>query len=101
MVRADYGGRGEGTTRNGMRIDLYDIEGINSPDRSALSRDLVFEAGWNAEGAVCVNHPRVAENVTLAEIERRWPKLAGRTGAICTEEFARSHGAVIFNRSAP
>jgi hypothetical protein len=31
----------------------------------------------------------------------RWPRLAGLTGAICTEEFARAHGALLFNRSAP
>jgi hypothetical protein len=98
MVRADYGGDGNGTTRNGMRIDLYDARGIEVP---ANDPRMAFEAGWTDAGAVCVNHPRVVENVTLADIATRWPRLAGKTGAICTEEFARSRGALLFNRSAP
>jgi len=101
MVRADYGGMGEGTTRNGMRIDLYDDAGINSPESTAASQALEFEAGWTASGAVCVNHVRVAENITLEKIEQRWPRLAGLTGSVCTEQFARSHGALILNRSVP
>jgi hypothetical protein len=98
MVRADYGGDGNGTTRNGMRIDLYDARGIEVP---ANDPRMAFEAGWTDAGAVCVNHPRVVENVTLADIATRWPRLAGKTGAICTEEFARSRGALLFNRSVP
>ena len=38
---------------------------------------------------------------TLAELEVLYPALRGRTGAICTEEFARAHGALVFNRSRP
>jgi ADYC domain len=98
MVRADYGGDGNGTTRNGMRIDLYDARGIEVP---ANDPRMAFEAGWTDAGAVCVNHPRVAGNVTLADIAARWPRLAGKTGAICTEEFARSLGALLYNRSVP
>jgi hypothetical protein len=98
MMRADYGGDGVGTTRNGMRIDLYDARGIGLP---ASDPHMAFEAGWTDAGAVCVNHPRVVEHVTLADIAERWPNLAGKTGAICTEEFARAHGAMLFNRSAP
>jgi hypothetical protein len=99
MVRADYGGMGEGTTRNGMRIDIYDVAGINSREPTAAPPDMEFEAGWTENGAVCVNHVRVAENTSLEKIEKRWPRLAGLTGSICTEEFARSHGALILNRS--
>jgi ADYC domain len=98
MARADYGGGGRSTTRDGMRINLYDDLGIETP---ADDPRLVFEAGWTEQGAVCVNHPRVAGNVTLNEIEARWPQLAGKTGPICTEAFARANGALLFNRSAP
>jgi hypothetical protein len=98
MARADYGGDGRATTRDGVRIDLYDDFGIETPGDDP---SLGFEAGWTEQGAVCVNHPRIAENVTLTEIEARWPRLAGKTGAICTEAFARAHGALLFNRSAP
>jgi hypothetical protein len=98
MVRADYGGDGTGTTRNGMLIDLYDDYGIQAPD---LDHRMTFEAGWTQDGAVCVNHPRVKENMSLGEIAARWRRPAGRTGASCTEEAARSLGALLFNRSTP
>jgi hypothetical protein len=98
MVRADYGGDGHGTTRDGMPIDVYDAWKIQTPD---LQEGHDFEAGWGPEGAVCVRHVRVAETVSLEELERLHPRLKGRTGAICTEDFARAHGALLFNRSQP
>jgi len=98
MVRADYGGDGTGTTRNGTLIDLYDDYGIQAPD---LDHRMTFEAGWTQDGAVCVSHPRVKDNISLGEIAARWRRLAGRTGATCTEEAARSLGALLFNRSMP
>jgi hypothetical protein len=98
MYRADYGGTGEPWTRNGMNIDLYDLQGIQKPDMAA---DQAFEAGWSVDGAVCVHHVRVKENTTLAELEEKYPRLKGRTGPICTEEYARSLGATVFNRSQP
>ncbi len=98
MVRADYGGDGTATTRNGMLIDLYDDHGIQVPD---ADHRMAFEAGWTQDGAVCVNHPRVKDNISLGEIAARWHRFAGRNGASCTEETARSLGALLFNRSAP
>jgi hypothetical protein len=97
MVRADYVGDGKGTTRDGQQIDLYDRFGIQQSDNDPA---FDFEAGWSKEGAVCVRHVRVRENVMLDELEQL-PRLRGRTGAVCTENFARAHGAVIFNRSPP
>ncbi len=41
------------------------------------------------------------ENIALGEIAARWSRLAGRNGASCTEETARSLGALLFNRSEP
>lgn len=96
MVRADYGGRGEATTLDGQIIDMYDPQGIQTPD---MLDGQGFEAGWAPEGAVCVNHVRVKQNTSLEELEAKYPRLKGRTGAICTEEFARAHGAILFNRS--
>jgi hypothetical protein len=98
MVRGDYGGAGRPWTKDGMQIDVYDDHGVQRPDNGP---DDAFEAGWGPGGAVCVHHVRVSENVALAELEILYPKLRGRTGAICTEEFARAHGALIFNRSRP
>jgi hypothetical protein len=98
MVRADYSGDGKGTTRNGQPIDLYDDLGIQKPGNHPAH---AFEAGWGPDGAVCVRHVRVKENVSLAVLEETVPRLKGRTGAICTETYAREHGATLFNRSPP
>jgi hypothetical protein len=98
MMRADYGGDGAATSRDGMKIDLYDDWRIQTPD---LTDGDDFEAGWSPEGAVCVRHVRVKEHTSLAELERRHPRLLGRTGPVCTEDFARAHGALLFNRSQP
>lgn len=96
MIRADYCG-GEPTTRDGMRIDLFDDVGINAPGEDA---SLVFEAGWTPEGAVCVHHTRVPENIDLAALAQRCPRLAANLGPECTEDAARAAGALMFNRSA-
>jgi hypothetical protein len=98
MVRADYGGSDEPWTRDGMTIDVFDPQGIQTADDAP---DLSFEAGWSPEGAVCVHHVRVTANITLAALEEKYPRLRGRTGAICTPDFARAQGAIIFNRSRP
>lgn len=97
MLRGDYGGD-RPWTRNGMQIQLYDFHGVQAPDDEPAE---TFEAGWSPEGAVCVHHVRVKENTTLAELEALYPKLRGRTGAICTAAFARANGAVLFNHSQP
>jgi len=81
-----------------MIIDIYDDQGIQVPE---TDHRMAFEAGWTQDGAVCVNHPRVKKNISLGEIEERWHRLAGRTGASCTEEAARSLGALLFNSSIP
>ena len=79
-------------------IDVFDPQGIQVADASP---DLAFEAGWSPDGAVCIHHVRVKENITLAALEEKYPRLKGRTGAICTEEFARANGALVLNRSRP
>jgi hypothetical protein len=97
MLRGDYGGD-HPFTKDGMKIQLYDFSGVNAHEDEPAE---TFEAGWDTDGAVCVHHVRVKENVTLAELEARYPRLRGRTGAICTAEFARSLGALMFNHSEP
>ncbi len=102
MVRADYCG-GQGTTKNGMLIDLYDVLGIQRPARTIGHDGLRFEAAWNTEGAVCVAHTRVPEHVTLARLAKACPRLRGRLGGhACTEARAQAgeYGPVLlFNRS--
>jgi len=97
-VRADYCGQGEGTTRTGMQIDLYDDANIQKPANDPAYE---FEAGWTAAGAVCVHHVRVKENISLVGLAASCPRLRGSLGAICTEEYARALGAMLFARSLP
>ena len=96
MVRADYGGSDEPWTKNGMAIDIFDPQGIQKADDAP---DLTFEAGWTPEGAVCVHHVRVKANTTLEALEAAYPRLKGKTGAICTPDFARAGGAIVLNHS--
>ncbi|WP_374565942.1 ADYC domain-containing protein [Ideonella sp.] len=97
MVRADYGGDGTPHTENGQRIDVFDDLGVQEADRLPGQS---FEAGWSPQGAVCVHHPRVATASTLADLQARYPALHGQTGDLCTEAYARSLGALVFNRSS-
>ncbi|MEE1657260.1 ADYC domain-containing protein [Microvirga sp. CF3062] len=99
MMRADYGGDDHPATRDGTLVDVYDRFGIQTPE----SVDpLPFEAAWSKDGALCVAHPRIAENVSLDELAQRYPALSGRLGSeACTEEAMRNHpNALLFNRSA-
>ena len=98
MVRADYCGDSVATTKNGMTIDMYDDRRIQLPDTGP---DLEFEAGWTPGGAVCVRHVRVRENISLDRLVAACPRLAGKTGDMCTEDAARARGATLFNRSRP
>jgi hypothetical protein len=99
MVRADYGGDDRATTRDGTIIDVYDRFGIQQPE---AADPMPFEAAWGKNGAVCIAHPRIAQNVTLAELENRYPQLRNRLGPeACSEEAMRRHpDALLFNRSA-
>jgi hypothetical protein len=96
LVRADYVGDGSATRRNGQPIDIYDAFGIQS---SANDPSQEFAAGWGLNGAVCVNHVRAKDNATLDGLAAHRPLLAGRVGDVCTEAFARAHGAILFDRS--
>jgi hypothetical protein len=100
MMRADYGGDNRPATRDGTLVDVYDRFGIQKPD---AVDPLPFEAAWGKDGAVCVAHPRIAENVSLGELAQRYPILSGALGPeACTEEAMRHHpGTLLFNRSAP
>jgi hypothetical protein len=102
LVLADYCGD-QGTTRDGMLIDIYDRLGIQRPADDAEQHRLRFEAAWNPEGAVCVAHTRVPENMTLAHLGDVCPRLRGHLGdAECTADAAASGRlgpVLLFNRS--
>lgn len=99
MVRADYGGDDHPTTRDGTAIDVYDRFGIQKPE---TADPMPFEAAWGRDGAICVAHTRIAENVTLDELAQRYSTLRHHLGPeACTEEAMRRHPDVLlFNRSA-
>ena len=98
MARADYGGDGRASTRNGTLIDMYDRFGIQRPQREL---PMSFEAAWGVDGAVCVARSRIPENASLEELGRRYPHLKHQLGSeTCTEENAmRDPRALLFNRS--
>lgn len=96
MVRADYCGDGRGWTRDGMAIDIWDDAGI----QVAETRDdphFSFEAGWTPDGAICVAHTRVPENITVDRLRETCPRFAAATA--CDEATAREAGAILYNRS--
>jgi hypothetical protein len=96
MVRADYCGDGRAWTRDGTIIDMWDDQGIQKP-HSQNDATFSFEAGWKPEGAVCVAHTRIPENITLDKLKTSCPRLA--TMPTCDEALARAAGASLFNRS--
>ena len=98
MARADYGGDGRATTREGVLIYWCDRFGIQPCGKEA---PFAFEAAWGPDGAICVAHPRVAENVSLAQLGKRYPGLKGHLGTTeCTEEGTmHDPKALLFNRS--
>ena len=98
MLRGDYCGDGRPFTRDGTWIDLYDTLGVQKTDGDPT---LAFEAGWDANGAVCVARPRLSDVVTLNRLAAICPRLKDRVGSMCTEDKARALGATLFNRSKP
>lgn len=89
MVQADYCGDARPTTRDGISISIYDTLGLH-PRRAGL--EYAFEAAWDADGALCVAHTRVPQNITLKELSSACPRLAGRLGRTCTEAAASRIG---------
>jgi hypothetical protein len=97
MMRADYCGDGRSFTRDGTLIDLYDRLGIQKDEPAPGMR---FEAGWAKDGAVCIARVRIPENATLEALERLCPaRLAGRTGAACSEVTTDGPEVLLRNRS--
>jgi ADYC domain len=95
LMRADYGGDGIGHTRTGTWVDFFDRLGIQRPGSDPRDQALEFEAAWGPDGAVCVRRTRIPEVVSLDELARRYPHLAGKIGPDCSEKVA----ALIWNRS--
>ena len=99
MVRADYCGTDQPTTQAGMPIDIYDKLGIQTPE---VTNVLPFEAAWDQNGAICVAHTRVPQNMSLQQLAKSCPRLATHLGAaVCNGDSAGIIGQpLLFNRSA-
>lgn len=96
MARADYCGDSVPHTKQGTSIDNYDDLGIET--RGARNdASYVFEAGWSAQGAVCVARTRWPDLVTLEQLKAQCPRLAAVP--YCDEAAARALGALMFNYS--
>ena len=96
MVRADYCGDGVPATRNGTLIDIFDDHGIQ---KSESDTKLSFEAGWSPTGAVCVARTRVADELDLAALVKRCPRLRDAVGKRCDKQQSKALGALVFNLS--
>ena len=95
MVRADYGGDGLSSTRDGTQIMFCDRAGIHPcPGAEHALEAAWFEAAWSEGGAVCVVRPRIPDLVSLSQLEDRYPRLAGHLGPACTTTDPQ---AVLFN----
>jgi hypothetical protein len=58
---------------------------------------MTFEAAFGPDGAICVAHPRLSDDLPLATLGERYPRLAGHLGAACDEQtmglvYVRSFG---------
>ncbi|WP_156944388.1 ADYC domain-containing protein [Bradyrhizobium sp. Ec3.3] len=92
LIRADYCGDGQGHTRNGTAIDIFDKIGIVADGKVP---EMTFEAAWAPAGAVCVRHTRLPDILDNAMLGKACPRLADQIGESCDE----TKPALLFNRS--
>jgi hypothetical protein len=99
MIRADYCGDGRTHTKDGTNIDVFDSYGVQRRAETDPAIE-VFEAAWDADGAVYLNVPRFGDDV--ASVVAECPeKLAGRTSKDVTltsdQVIARYGRALVMN----
>lgn len=104
-ARADYCGDGDSMTQAGEQLNLYDRFGV---EQDAF--DWPLEAVWNAEGALCVNNPRLMtapENLNTERaampvidyIKQHCPtRLSDKP---CDRAALAAKGALIWTEAAP
>jgi hypothetical protein len=106
MARADYCGDGQSHTQDGTWINLWDNLPFPGPiQRHGLLSPLgmVFEAGWDAHGAVCLSHTRwnVLEELITATCPDRLipPGLGGLACDSLLDVLAQQPSVRLFNES--
>jgi hypothetical protein len=109
LARADYCGIGRSSTRDGTEINVWDRLRSPGPIQSqgAPNLDMVFEAGWDPGGAVCLSRSRWLLDdtrllVSLCPHRLVAPGLGILGGTVCNTVPAvlgiNSH-AVLFNEA--
>ncbi|MEJ7597364.1 MAG: ADYC domain-containing protein [Kofleriaceae bacterium] len=106
VARADYCGNGTANTHEGTWINIWDRLPAPGPIQShglLPPLGMLFEAGWNTGGAVCLSRARwlLDDTVALVCPDRLIPQgLLGST--VCdtvTEVLGYDSNAVLFNES--
>ncbi len=99
LVRADYCGDGRPHTQDGTAINLFDVYGIQRKDRVD---GMQFEAAWNDDGAIAINHARYASGADIiAECPARLlPHEHAQSQSMSLSELQALYpNALIFNES--
>jgi hypothetical protein len=92
-LQADYCGSGTSHSSGGEALALYDRLGIQ---HLRTATGMSFEAGWNVDGAVCVNHIRPPSRITLKDLRTECANLPKtKLGNSCDERDP----ALIFTKS--
>jgi hypothetical protein len=92
-LHADYCGSGTSHSGGGEALALYDRLGIQHLHAAA---GMSFEAGWDVDGAVCVNHVRPPSPLTLKDLRTECANLPkAKLGNACDERDP----ALIFTKS--
>ena len=111
MARADYCGDGRPHTRNGTSINIWDTLPAPGPiqERAGVleSLGMLFEAGWDTSGAVCLSRARwmLDEGGLLASlcpdrlVPPSLPLIGGTVCNTMAEVLGFNPGARMFNAS--
>lgn len=95
LARADYCGDGRPWTLDGTAVDIYDEIGVRTAVGDPM---LAFEAGWDADGAVCASAMRyIIEDGDGQEVQ---PSCLAELPRCTSLVEAADLGAVLVNDSA-
>lgn len=91
LTRADYCGDGLARTLEGTPIDVFDVAGVQTPVSPA---GFSFEAGWNANGAVCVNRARYDARDAAGRVATPscWDQLPRCDSWVKAQSLGATHG---------
>jgi hypothetical protein len=108
VARADYCGNGTPHTRDGTLINVWDNLPAPGPiqTRATAPVTMLFEAGWNTSGAVCLSHARWLLNGPIIALgcpgRLIAPGLSLLGGTVCdtvADVLGQSSGSVMFDES--